>query len=56
MKTYFVIYIYSYSVHNLEEESSMIVDVENSNAKNILNAIKKEAPNLVQILNITPLN
>jgi hypothetical protein len=56
MKTYFVRYIYSYSVHNLEEESSMIVDVENPNAKNILNAIRKNTPNLVKILNITPLN
>lgn len=56
MKTYFVRYIYSYSVHNLEEESSTIVDVENPNAENILNAIRRKIPNLVKILNITPLN
>lgn len=56
MKTYFVRYIYSYSVHNLERESSTIVDVENPNAKNILNAIRIKVPDLVKILNVTPLN
>lgn len=56
MKTYFVRYSYTSSYRDNEYSSYLIIDVENANAQNILNAIKKEAPNLVQILNITPLN
>lgn len=56
MKTYFVRYSYTLNYRDIEYSSYLIIDVENSNAQNIFNAIKKEAPNLVQILNITPLN
>ena len=56
MKTYFVRYSYTLGYRDNEYSSYLIVDVENSKAQNILNAIKKKAPNLVQILNITPLN
>lgn len=56
MKTYFIKYSFSFSRSNIKVEGSTIIDVENPNANNILNTIKKTIPNLDRIINIVPLN
>ena len=48
MKTYFVRYSYTLGYRDNEYSSYLIVDVENSNAQNIFNAIKKEVEQLNQ--------
>lgn len=56
MKTYFIKYYFSYGRGSIKGEGSTIIDVENPNANNILNTIKKMIPNLDSIINIVPLN
>lgn len=56
MKTYFIKYYCCYGSNNRIVEESTMIDVENPDAKNILNTIKKMVPNLDSIINIVPLN